>query len=81
MDAATEFGHHLSMGDALLPRRRLSLSNSELLKQFNLGFQSLVVVNAHDHEIAFTIGREVHWLIMVVAKSRNLSGAIAQARD
>ena len=79
--SASEFGHHLSVRDALLPRSRLCLCNTKLLKELNLSFQSLIMIDAHHNQIAFPVGREVHGLVLIVTDGGNLSGSVAQARN
>jgi hypothetical protein len=77
-DSATEFGHHLFVGDAPLPRCRLSLGNSELSKQLNLCLQAFIMVDTHYNQVAFTVGCQIHGLILIVADARNLPSPIAQ---
>jgi hypothetical protein len=55
------------MRNAPLAFRRLSLGNSEFLKEINLSFHSLIMVDAHYDQITLPIGCQVHGLILRVA--------------
>jgi hypothetical protein len=78
MNSAPELCHHLLVGDAFLPRCRLTLSDGKLPKEINLGFQSLVMVNTHYDQVTFAVCGKVNWLIPIMTDFGNLSGPIAQ---
>ena len=53
------------------------MSDSKFFKEFNLGFQSFVMVDAHHHEIALAIRRQIDGFILFVADGGNFSGPVA----
>jgi hypothetical protein len=49
------------------------LSDPKFLKEVDLGFKTLVMINAHDDQIPFTVRCEVDGLILLTAKRCDLS--------
>jgi hypothetical protein len=79
MESTAEFGHQLLMSDSLFSGGSLSFGNPELVKEIYLRSESFIMVNAHDNQIAFTIGREIHWRILLVADRSDLPCSMADA--
>jgi hypothetical protein len=76
--SSTKFCHHLSVSDALLPCCQLGLCDTEFLKEVDPGFEAFVMVDGHNNQIAFTVGREIHGLILLAADGCNFTCAVSQ---
>jgi hypothetical protein len=57
----------------------LGLGDTKFLEEVNLCLEALIMIDAHDNQIAFSVGRKIDWFILFVADGRNLSRAVSEA--
>ena len=79
MQAAPKLCYDLRMGEPLFTSRGLGLGHCKFSKEFDSCFESLIMLNTHDHKIAFSVCGQINGLILFMTQGSDIPCLIAQA--